>query len=498
MASNIKAKKLLPGLVQFSDSCNVYVIGDGERCIAIDYGSGAWRKQLAEHNLGRLDHVYLTHHHADQCAGLESGEPRDFEVHAPPGERDRIDPDAVPKLHRPRIGTGMPLSLDPLSHGIADVSYDMAGDHFRGNGRLRFVHTPGHGPGAVSVIADIGDKQVVFCGDAAHHGATVHQPFHLEWDHYRGDGALAAYQGVRLLADVGMDLLCPSHGKVIRDKPRNMLKRLARKLLAFYEAKGNICPGEHDHYLAPQRFMHSGAKQLLPSLYHFGVNGYLIVSPSRDALLVDPQQSMLGELDALLGELGDVTLTDMIATHYHCDHVDGAPQLMRRGVKLHLHPRVAGPLTDPHKYEKVFFKIDRKLKPDSILPRKGVWRWNDFRFRIAPFPGQTWWHAAHLTEIDGRRVLFGGDNFQPNSRWQGTGGFSSFNGSRFDGFAESAQLVLDWKPDIIANGHRTYVHFHPSQFRKIIQWARRAEKAVADLCPSGDLEKDYYVHRPER
>ena len=45
---------------------------------------------------------------------------------------------------------------------------------------------------------------------------------------------------------------------------------------------------------------------------------------------------------------------------------------------------------------------------------------------------------------------------------------------------------------MLANGHRGVYRFTASRFRRIIRWARFAEKAVADLCPSGSLEKDYY------
>jgi hypothetical protein len=56
-------------------------------------------------------------------------------------------------------------------------------------------------------------------------------------------------------------------------------------------------------------------------------------------------------------------------------------------------------------------------------------------------------------------------------------------------------LVLQWRPDIIAGGHQTYYRFHPSQFRKIITWARRAAAATRALCPSHNLERDYYLRR---
>ncbi len=142
------------------------------------------------------------------------------------------------------------------------------------------------------------------------------------------------------------------------------------------------------------------------------------------------------------------------------------------------------------------FLPDESIEPDVLLPHDGLWRWNEFDIHVAPFAGQTWWHCAFMTTIAGRRVLIGGDNFQPASRWCGTGGYCAYNGSRFgEGFVQSAQRVLDWSPDILACGHGTYCRYRAGRFAKIIRWAHRAEAAVQALCPTGNLDRDYYLHR---
>ncbi len=492
--------ELMPGLYRFEDTCNVYVFACDDGSVAIDFGSGKWRTALPGLGLPPLKHVYLTHHHADQCEGLQRGGKRSFTVHAPHGERALISPAAVHKARHPRELTGVPASYKLLKRGLDGVRFDMNGfgDHFIGAKRIRFIDTPGHGPGAISVVIDHHGKQVVFCGDAAHAGATVHEPYQLEWDHWTGDGAVAAWQGIKRLADLRIDLLCPSHGPVIAEQPRAMLRRLAGKLLNFAEVKGNICPGESDRYLEP-RMTRSGARQVCDNLYQFGNNGYLLVSQTGAGLVIDPFEPDLAQLDRLLAELDGVRVTDITATHYHVDHIDGAPTLKRRhGAKLHLHPRVAKPIARLGAYD-VPWLPRRAIRPDNLLPVRGTWRWNEYRMRVAPFAGQTWWHCCLMTTIAGRKVFFGGDNFQPNSRWNGTGGFCAYNGCRFrEGFARSAKLVLDWKPDVLACGHGTYYRFAASQFRKIIRWADKAERAAKALCPSGNLSRDYYLHPVER
>ena len=468
--------------------------------MAIDFGSGQWLEQLPAIGVKRVEHVILTHHHADQCAGLEGRDDWPFAIHAPDGEKPFLSPEGIEAIRKRRLaGNPFPPSYCLLDRGLANVQCDLgpgSRELLWGPTRVRFIATPGHSPKALSAILDWRGKQVVFCGDAAHAGATVWQPYCLEWHHSNADGPLAAWEGVRNLASIAIDLLCPSHGPAIADHPRKMLAELAKKLMKFYEAKGNICPGEPDRYV-PVETMAPQIKKVLPSLYQYGMNGYLLLSQSGEALVVDPQRNAHKWLEDLLDRLGRPAVAAAIASHYHCDHTDGFTLLKERfGARICLHPWLAEVLGD-HRRHDMIWPSEMDTRADELLPERGEWRWNEYVFQVAPFPGQTRWHAAYQTAIDGQKVFFGGDNFQPCSRWNGTGGFCSINDSRFrDGFIASAQLVLDWKPDLLCNGHGTFFRFSPSQFHKIQKWALKAEKAVVDLCPTGDLEEDYYIHHP--
>ena len=130
--------------------------------------------------------------------------------------------------------------------------------------------------------------------------------------------------------------------------------------------------------------------------------------------------------------------------------------------------------------------------PDRVLPETGSFKWNKYRFQIRPFPGQTWSHCAFDTKISDCHVLFSGDNFQPPSRWNGTGGFCTYNGCQFtEGFTRSASAALEISPDLIANGHWCIYEFHAPHYRKLIRWSARAEKAVKELCPTSHWRHDY-------
>lgn len=487
--------QVVPNLWRFEDTCNVYVFNFAGHGLAIDFGSGQWLSKLPAIGISRLEHVLLTHHHADQCFGLLDRKAWPFSVHAPLGEKQYLGPAELRRYYQ-RLTK---LNHTPYCHrstiprGIRGIAYDIRQNPekvFFGH-CFRFVLTPGHGPNACSIIVEFNGQQVAFCGDAVHAGGTVWEPYQLEWDHWTGRGALAAWEGIMRLAGVGIDRLFPAHGPLIVKKPRKVLNKLAKSLLNFYKAKGTICAGEKDRFFVgvPTR---SGAVKILPHLYMLG-NGYLLVSSSKKGLVVDPAKNEMQKLEALLKELKDVKLEAAIVSHCHYDHCDGLPYLQRKHqIKAWLHPRPAEKLWGADNWP-VPYLSKTPIHADRFLPRTGQWEWHEYTFSVAPWPGQTWWHAVYLTEVDGRKVLFGGDSFQPASRWNGTGGFCAFNNSRLrEGFIPSARLALKWRPDILANGHGAVYYFSRSRFNRIIKWAYFAEKALRAICPTGNLARDYY------
>ncbi len=489
-------QNLLPDLWLFRDICNVYVFKQGDTGFAIDFGSGAWLASLPDLGIKHLTDVFLTHHHSDQCYGLEGQKQRHFKVHAPRAEKPFLDPEAIQirataRLALPHIP--FPDSYDCLKYGLKNVCYDIApnSEVYLNGVCVRVISTPGHGPYACSYIVEIAGKQVCFSGDAVHAGATLWQPYNLEWDHWTGTGTLAAWEGICRLQGIGLDLLCPSHGPVIREKIPAVLSRLGQRLLAFYRAKGSICQGTKDRFVIPLKIFKSGTRQILPNLYAGKGNAYVLLSSSGRALLVDPSTSDLEALqDLLKGELGGVSPEYVLVTHAHGDHYSGIPDLQKHyNLKVCLHPRVAEAVQS----HPGIYRLKEKIKIDCVWPDTGEWSWQEYVFKAAPWPGQTWWHCVFMTEIDGHKVLFGGDSFQPASRWNGTGGFCALNLSRFQtGFIPSAELLLLWRPDMMACGHRTVYRFSPAHFKRVVRWARQAEQALIALCPTGDLEQDYY------
>ena len=56
-------------LYRFEDTCNGYVLMDGDRALLIDCGGGAVRSAISELGVRQIDWALFTPHHRDQCFG---------------------------------------------------------------------------------------------------------------------------------------------------------------------------------------------------------------------------------------------------------------------------------------------------------------------------------------------------------------------------------------------------------------------------------------------
>ena len=61
--------KISENLYCFNDTCNVYLIIDGDAGLLIDAGSGAVLSEIENIGCRRIEWVLHTHHHRDQCWG---------------------------------------------------------------------------------------------------------------------------------------------------------------------------------------------------------------------------------------------------------------------------------------------------------------------------------------------------------------------------------------------------------------------------------------------
>src|SRR5213075_520553 len=79
------------GIFVWSDSCNVYVVRDGDAALLIDFGDGSVLDHLAEIGVKRVEWVLFTHHHREQCQGAPRLQGTGAKIAAPEAERDLFE-----------------------------------------------------------------------------------------------------------------------------------------------------------------------------------------------------------------------------------------------------------------------------------------------------------------------------------------------------------------------------------------------------------------------
>ncbi|MBV8879767.1 MAG: MBL fold metallo-hydrolase, partial [Planctomycetaceae bacterium] len=69
-----------PDLYVWTDTCNVYVLKDGDSALLIDLGDGSVLDQLGQIGVKQVDWVLFTHHHREQGQGASKLEGKGVQV----------------------------------------------------------------------------------------------------------------------------------------------------------------------------------------------------------------------------------------------------------------------------------------------------------------------------------------------------------------------------------------------------------------------------------
>ncbi|GAH74353.1 unnamed protein product, partial [marine sediment metagenome] len=215
MADNFT--KITEHLYKFCDTCNVYVIKDGDRGILIDAGSGKVLDYLDQIGISRIDWVVHTHHHRDQCWGDYKLIEKGAGIAVPEYERYLFEEVEEFWNHR-RIydnyndrNTFFSIGKNiPVKAILQD--YEAFTWH---NHKLEIVPAKGHTMGSIALVAEIDGKKIAFTGDLIYEGGKLYQLHAMEYSYGDMIGLLFTHQSIRKLAFKAPNLFLPSHGPII-------------------------------------------------------------------------------------------------------------------------------------------------------------------------------------------------------------------------------------------------------------------------------------------
>jgi glyoxylase-like metal-dependent hydrolase (beta-lactamase superfamily II) len=221
---------------------------------------------------------------------------------------------------------------------------------------------------------------------------------------------------------------------------------------------------------------------------------YVLRSESGRALLVDwgydlwtgtPLGSDRAGRRPLLTTLEGIDVDVVVPTHFHDDHVAGI-NLLRdvRGTQVWIAETLAPVLAEPRRHDLPCLWYD-PVPADRVLPLGTPIAWEEYELTLYPLPGHTRYQVAIAVEVDGRRVLFTGDQ---QSSPELTANYQYRNLFAIDDYVRSAKLYAELRPDLILGGHWPPLEVNDDVLANLAEIGDRVEALHRELLPADRVE----------
>ncbi len=504
----------VPGVQLWQDTCNVYVLKHEDAALVINLGDGSVLEHLAEIGVKRVEWVLLTDHHRELCQGAPKLDRAVTKVATSEIEKEILEnPLSFRKWH-PRLGDKYsvhgasyvrpPAAALKIDRVLAD------GEVFTWNGfDITCVSTPGHSPGGMSFVIKRDGRTLAFTGGVMHDGAKMTNWFDTEWDYGFAKGLDALTASVQKFTALGIETAFSSQGPVIRDAAKQ-LEAYHQKLVDFRPDYVRGYPPES----FGKRAAHPAMKptkanyivQVTPHLYMFGPemagkNFAILIADSGHALLLDcglfPKLVLERIISDMKEYLGLKQIDACWISHSHGDHFTLFPALQEHGVKFWTMDTIADKCENPRFYDYpamigTYNAGFEKAKIDRILKAGDVIEWEGYKLHIDWMPGQTEFGNALWLELDGKKVVFTGDNLFGDPSDPAQNGHECVNARNSaiieEGYLVAAKYLQQLKPDIIMGAHGVLMTEPAAFVERYHDWALRAIRKYKDLLPDANYE----------
>lgn len=505
-----------------------YVLVDKGAGLLIGAPRGADVRALKQRGVERIDLVLLTHHHRDSSEQAAALVAAGIPVRASKKAETLLTPEGAREFWTASMPVETPNRFPPLFErfwskwsyqvhplGIAGIRCDLEGGQILswGGWKIHVIATPGHSPDHLAFVArraqpDSGPV-IAFCGDALSHPGKIWAPYTTDWHHVNDDGLLAAAESLKTLAAAQPNILCPEHGPSIKEKTATALAdtadllRKAGQLKSFHAFNKTMDgPAPKYAFLADDQVSSANPQgnpkpwtKLSPHLFLTG-NTFALASKDGPVLLVDPYAlNLVQRVQELRRDHGVGPVEVVMVSHAHNDHYTGIFALPKReSFQVWVLDRIADVIGNPGRFRAPYVDA-RIVKTDRRLKHEETVTWREYRLKIYHLPGQTLFAMGLEVDVDGKKCLFTGDNFYHVDQYTGSGGWSGMNRGLPGGYARSAQLVLDIRPDWVLAEHGGAFEFNAEDFRRRVRWAKEAAAVADALSPSGNHTHDWDPHR---
>ncbi|MER9801678.1 MBL fold metallo-hydrolase [Mesorhizobium sp. M0142] len=504
--------QLSENLWLFKDSCNVYVLKSGKECLLIDTGSGSIVQILSEIGVERVDWVLHTHHHRDQCWGTPVVQMAGAKVAVPEYERHLFaETEAHWQTRRIYDNYNDANTFFALSENVlVDAVLEDYGTFTWKDYEFRIIPAKGHTYGMVSLIAYVDGKKVAFTGDLMTSGGKLYQLHAMEYVYGDLLGVEFTIQSILALKKENVQIAYPSHGQPITEVNADILALESR--LEAVASIGGLHTSGWDGHGEASILRESRLQQITEHLLWAGPytcsNFYIVLSGHGHAMLIDYGLTSGGHLhasaehggmqalrfvehhlDQLRDDYGVRDIELVVPTHIHDDHVCGIPYLQQHfDTQCWALDCVAQVIVDPAAWASTPCCYHKAIKVQRILRDGEAFHWRGFDFEVHYAPGQTEYHSMIVGNIDGKRILFSGDNlflFNPQA-----GGIQREiaiqttvmrNSFQLEMHRRCAKVISALMPDLICPGHRKLIPMDQSRIAEYTNYIERKEIALREI-----------------
>ncbi|RAP77500.1 MBL fold metallo-hydrolase [Paenibacillus montanisoli] len=471
-------RKLRENLFVYEDTCRVYVIKHHDRAVLIDFGSGAILQELALIGVQRIDMVLHTNHHRDVCGGdhlLDS----ETVIYVPENERylfedtehfwDRLRVYVTTRVDSIEFTRTTSVTVRGLEDGESILWEEYV---------FQAISTPGDSRGAISIVWDNGGEKIVFCGDLISAPGKVHAIFDFQWEYLPAKLFYKWIESLEKLSKLTIDLLCPSHGEAMDDGKEGIELLRSRALTLERMMIPELIP-----YPAGNLY------RVLPHLIYVDKTTYLIMSESGHGILIDYGYVDYEQIVQLKDNFGLKKIDAIIFTHYHIDHIARAAEAqfhpwtskeLFREVEIWNLNQVADIVKNPKRY-KLPGLHPSNTDSDRIVSSGDHIRWNEYDLYFYHHPGQTYYALGLFVEIDGRKVLFTGDNIWPTKDGKLVTPVIFKDSPDPEGFIRVAHEMKSLNPSIIATGHYGAIPVNETMLDSYIQWSLALKEKLYEI-----------------
>ncbi|MDC7233337.1 MAG: MBL fold metallo-hydrolase [Spirochaetales bacterium] len=495
--------RLSESLYLFKSSCHVWIVRRGSTALLIDSGTDVPDAVFRYLGISRIDLILHTRLDRSVCAAtarLQKDWGGRAAVPASCGDF-AVNPDFhwenqdIYHSYCFKPGYGIPVEPFDVKHHLQPDEEILWEDL-----RFKVINTES-GDESLIYRVRIDGSDCVFTGNLLAGKGSVWNFYDMErWYNelcMGGESLLdRAIARLQALESAGADLLLTAHGDPVlygleaAAATREALQNTRNQLY-----QNTIPSGSRDEELpgdfVPVEGSVSGPWNIETSWFFISESGKVLIWDFGWPIMPGDSRDILTRLSGISGR-NDLVPDVILFSHYHDDHISGVPSLKEFYPELSVWSMdtMADILENPFHYNLPCLGSAgypyEGISVDKVLKDRETFNWEGQEFQIHHFPGQTEYHAALVTEMDGRTILFAGDSvYKPLDgyilRGESSNGWNICLLGEGKGYSRCARVLKEVQPDYLASAHHSMIPVDSRRIEEYGSWAQNTAEMMENL-----------------